>query len=163
AATKEAAPPAPGPSAVALRAMLDAVADAALTLAPDGRITSVNRAASELFGADVTALARRTVFDLLAPADHAPLRAALTDAATSGEVEGRSIDGRAVPLAMTLARAADDTAFVVFHNLTAERERERERHDLLRQVERARADKAGLADWASRELRTPTETIAALA
>lgn len=165
AATKEAAPPAPGPSAVALRAMLDAVADAALTLAPDGRITSVNRAASELFGADVTALARRTVFDLLAPADHAPLRAALTDAATSAsrEVEGRSIDGRAVPLAMTLARAADDTAFVVFHNLTAERERERERHDLLRQVERARADKAGLADWASRELRTPTETIAALA
>src|SRR5690606_2774145 len=139
--------------------------DAALTLAPDGRITSVNRAASELFGADVTALAHRTVFDLLAPADHAALRAALTDAATSAsrEVEGRSIDGRAVPLAMTLARAADDTAFVVFHNLTAERERERERHDLLRQVERARADKAGLADWASRELRTPTETIAALA
>jgi len=163
--TKETAQPDPGPSAATLRAMLDAVTEAALTLAPDGHLTSMNRAASDLFGTDAAALAHRTVFDLLAPADHATVHAALADAATSAarEVEGRSIDGHAVPLAMTLSRAADGTAFVVFRNLTAERERERERHDLLRQVERARADKAGLADWASRELRTPTETIAALA
>lgn len=163
--TGETAQPDPGPSAATLRAMLDAVTEAALTLAPGGHLTSMNRAASDLFGADAAPVAHRTVFDLLAPADHAAVRAALTDAATSAsrEVEGRSIDGHAVPLAMTLSRAADGTAFVVFRNLTAERERERERHDLLRQVERARADKAGLADWASRELRTPTETIAALA
>lgn len=161
--SKDTAPPDSGPSAATLRAVLDAVTDAALTLAPDGHIMSVNRAASDLFGADAAALTHRTVFDLLAPADHVPVRAALTDAASAArDVEGRSSDGRAVPLAMTLSHAADGTAFVVFRNLTAERERERERRDLLRQVERARADKAGLAAWASAELRTPTETIAAL-
>jgi signal transduction histidine kinase len=145
--------------------MLDAVTDAALTLAPDGGITSANRAAATLFALDAAAPFRRTVFDLLTPADHATMRTALADPAAvpSSHVEGRGGDGRAVPLTMTLARAADGTACVIFRDLTAEREHERQRHELSRRIDRVRADSTGLAAWVSRELRTPTETIAALA
>jgi PAS domain S-box-containing protein len=163
--TNEPMRPDTGPTVAALRAMLDAVTDAALTLAPDGGIVSANRAARALFGIADTAMARRTVFDLVAPTDHAAVRSGFADMASPvpREIEGRSGDGRTLPLAMTLSRAADGTVFVIFHNLAAKREGERKRHDLRRQLERAGADKAGLTAWASRKLRGPAETITAFA
>lgn len=152
-----------GLSAATLRAMLDTVADGALTLTPDGHVQYANRAALALFGDNATTIARRTVFDLLAPADHQAAREALAGLPASRDVQGRTRDGRTMPLAMTLTRTADGAAFAVFRDLTAEQALARQHHDLQRRIDHATADNADLAGWTSRELRAPLESVSALA
>ncbi len=128
------------------RTILNTSPDAIL-VAVAGELVYANPAAGELFGADeADELADLAFADLVAPGETEEAVAALRPAAEDGETARRfrltvhTLDGEPVPVELTIRRITwegDPGVVAVLHDVTSQRERERElraERDVLRRV-----------------------------
>ena len=160
--------------AAELREMLDHAADGAATLDLAGRIQSLNRPAERLFGYLEAEVLGESLLMLLTPQSHPDATARLEIISQSDHgagsrpiaVAGRTRDGEALELGLTLARIGPPEApqfCALFRNLAPEREAERR---LVAARDAALAASAAKTDFlahVSHEIRTPLNAIVGFA
>jgi PAS domain S-box-containing protein len=159
-------------------AVLDAMTDGVLLIAPDGRIVAANRAAAALFGYAQAELLARRFAELLAPASRTAALEALAGVATAGgaigprddgrELIGQGRDGATLPLRLWLGRMAGDGQIcATFRDATPAAQAQRElaaARETAAAAEttaaaKAAADKSEFVVKVSHELRTPLNSI----
>jgi PAS domain S-box-containing protein len=137
-----------------LAALVHHAADSILSIAPDGRIVTINAAAARTFGLDPRAVEGTRLRDLLAEDDHGGLLAVLAAAeAGTEQVEDdlavRLHNGRHLLLSATAAAICDDAGelaglVVIARDVTAERASE-QRLRALQQAESLATLASGVA------------------
>jgi len=158
-------------SSAELQAMLDHAADGAATLDLAGRIQSLNGPAERLFGYAQAEVSGESLLMLLAPQSHPDATAQLelisqTDEGSAASrpvaVAGRTRNGEALELALTLARVGPPEApqfCALFRNLSPVREAERRLAAARDAAMRASAAKTDFLARVSHEIRTPLNAI----
>jgi PAS domain S-box-containing protein len=153
-----------------LSTILDTTPDGIVMIDDEGRLLSCNHGAETLFGRDDSAIAMLRLIDLIAPDSQ---RAALDyfEAVKSApvasllehgrDVLGRTRDGGAIPLSLTIGRTGHDTGrlFAIFRNQTQARKTESDLTQAQRQAERVTQAKADILGRISHEVRMPLNAI----
>jgi len=154
-----------------LRALLDGVVDAIVTVDDAGRIESVNPAAERLFGYAPGDLVGRSVAVLMpGPADESSASAlerwvsgsALKRGASGREVQGARKDGARLPLEVGVSEVEGPfgVRYVgIFRDLTERRRHENELRAAKELAEQASVAKARFLANMSHEIRTPLNGI----
>ena len=145
-----------------LRAITDMVDDAIVVLDGELHITSANRRAAALFGADP--LVGAPFASLFAPAscDSALAQIAKLNEGGAGnaiEVSGRGREGKEIPLAMTVGRLGTDRLGIVLRDLSLARKHEAELVAARLRAERQSVAKSEFLAKVSHEIRNPLNAI----
>ncbi len=145
-----------------LRAITDMVDDAIVVLDSELHITSANRRAAALFGADT--LVGASFASLFAPAsrDSALAQIAKLNEGGAGdttEVSARAREGTEIPLAMTVGRLGTDRLGIVLRDLSQSRKHETELIAARLKAERQSATKSEFLAKVSHEIRNPLNAI----
>jgi len=145
-----------------LRAITDMVDDAIVVLDGELHITSANRRAAALFGAD--ALVGAPFASLFAPASCDSALAQIVKLNEGGageavEVSGRSREGTETPLAMTVGRLGTDRLGIVLRDLSLSRKHENELVAARLKAERQSTAKSEFLAKVSHEIRNPLNAI----
>jgi len=145
-----------------LRAITDMVDDAIVVLDGELHITSANRRAAALFGAD--ALVGAPFASLFAPASCDSALAQIVKLNEGGageavEVSGRSREGTEIPLAMTVGRLGTDRLGIVLRDLSLSRKHESELVAARLKAERQSTAKSEFLAKVSHEIRNPLNAI----
>ncbi len=153
-----------------LSTILDTTPDGIVIMDDEGRLLSCNHSAETLFGRDDSAITLLRLIDLIAPDSQ---RAALDyfDAVRGApvaslldhgrDVLGRTRDGGAIPLSLTIGRTGHDTGrlFAIFRNQTQTRKSESDLTQARRQADRVTQAKADILGRISHEVRMPLNAI----
>ena len=154
-----------------LQAMLDRATDGAVRLDSAGRILSLSGPAERLFGYHQNEIAGESLLMLLSPQSHPETTARLESLSRGGDAEaafrplqvvGRSHDGAAIPLALTLMRIGPDEApefCALLRDLSRERETERRLAAARDEAVAASVAKTDFLAQVSHEIRTPLHAI----
>ena len=165
------AAPTPIGSAADLQEMLDLATDGAATLDAAGRILSFNGPAERLFAYLQHEVAGESVLMLLAPQSHAEATASLDRLSRDEDrqepeapiaVVGRTRNGDALPLALTLAKIGPPEApsyCVLVRDVRREREAEARLVAARDEAIAASAAKTDFLAHVSHEIRTPLHAI----
>src|SRR5499427_7589952 len=145
-----------------LRAITDMVDDAIVVLDGELQITSANRRAAALFGADT--LIGASFASLFAPAsrDSALAQIAKLNEGGTGdttELSACARQGAEIPLAMTVGRLGTDRLGVVLRDLSQSQEHETELVAARLKAERQSAAKSEFLAKVSHEIRNPLNAI----
>lgn len=141
-----------------LQSIMDAVPVGLVTMRPDGRIDSANRAAGESFGYTPDEMEGLHLQELISGAD---LRAAQIP-----EAEGRRKDGSSFPVNVLLRDVPLDSDLIYTGVISDITERKRAMDDLLLAKARAEAADQAKTDFLARmshELRTPMSGVLGMA
>ncbi len=109
-----------------MRAILDGLADAIVTIGADGVMTSANAAAARMFGYSQHELVGRNLDSIIPRSERGRL------AGGAHEMEGRSRDGAAFPLEMTVSEIRHDGERLSIGSIRDLSERRKTRRDKLR-------------------------------
>jgi len=153
-----------------LKSILDTATDGIITLDAERRIVGVNARAASLFGRATNELGGQIFGELFTAESESAVRDYFDRIARGGnvlnsvlDVEARAPGDRLVPLAMTLARIADDRFSAVFRDVTIRKQIEEELRIAKREALRAAASKAEFLAKISHEIRTPLNAMTGFA
>ncbi|MBI3701969.1 MAG: PAS domain-containing sensor histidine kinase [Afipia sp.] len=153
-----------------LATILDTTAEGIAMFDGLGRILSCNRSAEALFGRSGSEIAALNLIDLFAPESQSAVLGQLENAKSAAvaslldhgrETLGRTRDGSAIPLSMTIGRTLPDSPrfFAVFRDLSQIKKGESEILQARRQSDRATTSKTDVLGRISHEIRMPLNAI----
>jgi PAS domain S-box-containing protein len=153
-----------------LSTILDTTSDGIVIVDDEGRLLSCNHGAETLFGRGDSEITMLRLIDLIAPDSQrtaldyfeavrsAPVASLLEH---GREVLGRTRDGGAIPLSLTIGRTGYDTGrlFAIFRNQSQTRKTESDLTQARRQADRVTQAKADILGRISHEVRMPLNAI----
>jgi PAS domain S-box-containing protein len=152
-----------------LRTIIDTATDGVVIIDNEGAIRSVSKPAEALFGYDDGDLTGKPFTSLFAIESQRPAREYLDGLAGNGvasvlndgrEVIGREVQGRFIPLFMTIGRLPNESGFcAVLRDITHWKRAEEELTEARAVAERASSQKTEFLARVSHEIRTPLNAI----